>query len=182
MQAGTRLAAVGMAFTLVFLGAACSSSDAADKLTEKAIEDASGGDVDVDSKDGTVKYTDEDGNETEMNIDGEGASLPKDWPADLAPPDSVKLITSSTSTTGGTTTMTVLGEAEASLDDLVPAIKEQVTGAGYEITQDTSSDVTGGGYAGMTATKGDAELTVAVASDTTSKGKTTITMTLSSKA
>ena len=179
MSGRTRFAAIGMAVALILLGSACSSSDAADKLTEKAIENSGGGDVDIDSEDGTVKYTDEDGNETEMNIDGEGASLPKGWPSDLAPPDSVTLLSSSTSTTGGTKTMTVLGEAEASIDDLVPAIKEQVTAAGFEITQDTSSDLTGGGYAGLTATKGDQELVVAVASDATGSDKVTVTMTIS---
>jgi len=116
-----------------------------------------------------------------MNVDGEGASLPRGWPSDLAPPDSVKLITSSTSTVGDTKTMTVLGESEGSIDDLVPAIKEQVEGAGFEISQDTSSDVTGGGYAGLTAKKGGDELVVAVAADPSSDGKVTITMTISSK-
>jgi len=178
MQARTRAAALAMACTLVLLGA-CSSSDAADKPADEATEQTSGGDVDVNAKDGTVKYTDEDGNQTEMNIDGSGASLPKGWPADLAPPDSVTIITSRTSTDGKE--VTILGEAESSIDDLAAPIRDQVTGAGYTITQDTSSDVSGGGYAGMTAAKGDAELTVAISSDTTSKGKVTITMTLTSK-
>lgn len=181
MTGRTKVAAIGLAFGLVFTGAACSSSDAAEKLTEKAIEDAGGGDVDIDSEDGTVKYTDQNGNETEMNIDGDGASLPKGWPADLAPPDSVKLISSSSSTTGGEELMTVLGEAPATVDELLPAVKEQVTGAGFEITQDTSTEVTGGDYAGLTATKGDQTLAVSMAGDPTAD-KTTITMTITTKA
>ena len=176
----TKWAAMGLALGLVFVGAACSSSDAADKLTEKAIEKSSGGDVDIDSEDGTVKYTDENGNETEMNVDGSGAKLPDGWPKDLAPPDSVKLISTGTTTVSGVKTMTVLGEADASVDDLAAGVKGQITDAGFDITQDTSTDVTGGGYVGMTATKGGQELTVAIASGATG-GKTTVTMTLADK-
>lgn len=182
MSARTKAAAITMAAALILLGSACSSSDAAEKLTEKAIEDASGGDVDVDSEDGTVKYTDENGNETEMNIDGEGASLPEDWPSELDPPDSVTLITSNTSTTGGQTSMTVLGEAEGTIEDFAAGIKTQLEDGGYEITQDTSSSSTGGGYAGMSATKGDQEVTVALADDPVSDGGITITMTVTTKA
>jgi hypothetical protein len=163
---------------LIFTASACSSSDAATKLTEKAIEKQSGGDVDIDSDDGTVKYTDKDGNETELNIDGEGASLPKDWPSDLAPPDSVKLVTSNTATTGGKKTMTVLGEAEGTVEDFAPAIKSQLESAGYEITQDTTSSGSGGGYAGMTATKDGQQVTVALANDAASKGSVTITISI----
>jgi len=182
MNGRIKVAAIGLAVGLVFVGSGCSGSDAAEKLSEKAIEQSGGGDVDIDSEDGTVKYTDEDGNETEMNIDGEGASLPDDWPAALDPPDSVKLITSNTSTNGGDQVMTVLGEASGTIDDFQAAIKSQVTDAGYEVTQDTSSDVTGGGYAGMTATKGNETVVVAIASDPTRKGTVTITMTITSKA
>ncbi len=182
MNGRIKTAAISLAMGLVFVSSACSSSDAADKLTEKAIEKSGGGNVDIDSKDGTVKYTDKDGNQTEMNIDGDGASLPKDWPADLAPPDSVKIVTSNTSTTGGDQTMTVLGEASGTIEDFQAAITSQVTDAGYKVTQNTSSDVTGGGYAGMTATKGTDTLVVAIASDPTSDGKVTITMTITSKA
>ncbi len=177
----TKLVAVGLAFGLVFAGAACSTSDAAEKLTEKAIENQSGGDVDIDSEDGTVKYTDENGNETEMNVDGSGASLPEDWPADLAPPDSVTLISTGTTTVDGVKTMTVLGEADASVADLGEGVKTQITDAGFDITQDTTSEVTGGGYVGLTATKGDQELTVAIASGSTDDSKATVTMTLADK-
>jgi hypothetical protein len=182
MSARTKAAAITVAAALILLGSACSSSDAAEKLTEKAIEDASGGDVDVDSEDGTVKYTDENGNETEMNIDGEGASLPEDWPSELDPPDSVKLMTSNTSTTGGQKSMTVLGEAEGTIEEFASGIKAQLEDGGYEITQDTSSSSTGGGYAGMSATKGDQEVTVALADDPVSDGGITITMTVTTKA
>ncbi|HWJ64066.1 MAG TPA: hypothetical protein VNS19_19005 [Acidimicrobiales bacterium] len=180
MRVRTKVAAIGLALGLVLVGSACGSSDAADKPAKGGTEaGGKGGDVDIDAKDGTVKYTDEDGNETEMNVDGEGASLPKGWPEDLTPPDSITLITSTTSTSGGKKTMTVLGEAEASIDELVPAIKAQITDAGYEIAQDTTSEMTGGDYAGLSATKGDQDLMVAVAADPTDDAKVTITMTVS---
>ncbi|WP_421120115.1 hypothetical protein ACE2AJ_01840 [Aquihabitans daechungensis] len=185
MSRRTKTAAIGMVVGLALAVAACGGSEAADKLTEEAIEQSGGGDVDIDSEDGTVKYTDEDGNETEMNIDGEGASLPDGWPSELAPPDSVKLITSNTtndSTAGGDQVMTILGEASGTSDEFQAAIKEQVTDAGFDVAQDTASDVTGGGYAGLTAKKGEDTLVVAIASDPTREGTVTITMTLTSKA
>jgi hypothetical protein len=178
MRGRTKAAAIGVASALALVGAGCGSSDAADKPPKKP----PAGDVDIDSKDGTVKYTDEHGNETEMNLDGSGASVPKGWPSALDPPDSVTILSSGTTTRGGEKTMTVLGQADGSIAQLGPAVRDQVTAAGFDITQDTSSDVTGGGYIGMSATKGDDELVVALAADTTSKGKVTITMTLTSKA
>ncbi|MCU1369199.1 MAG: hypothetical protein JWO77_393 [Ilumatobacteraceae bacterium] len=180
MRTRTTLAAVGIALGLVLASTACGSSDASSKPTTTTSAKGNGGDVDIDG-DGTVKYTDEDGNETELDLDGSGASLPEDWPGDLAPPASVKLVTSTTATVDGDTTMTVLGEAQGTVADLVPSIKDQVEAGGFEITQDATGDASGSGYAGMTATKGGDELVVAIATDPSTKGKVTLTMTLTSK-
>ena len=182
MSGRIKIGAALVAVSLAFIPTGCGGSDAAEKLTEKAIEQGGGGDVDINSEDGTVKYTDENGNETEMNVDGEGASLPKDWPADLAPPDSVTLITSNTSTSGDEKTMTVLGQADGTVSDYVTAIKGQLEDAGYEITQDSTTAVDDGSYAGLTATKGDQEVTVTIASDASSSAKVSLTMTISGPA
>ena len=47
-----------------------------------------------------------------------------------------------------------------------------------DLVQTTSADMTGGGYAGMTATKGDKTLVVAIARDPSAEEKVTLTMTL----
>jgi hypothetical protein len=174
------LGAVVLAAGLVLVVPACGGSDDGGAATTTTADRPAGGDVDIDAKDGTVKYKDEDGNETEMALDGQGAELPDDWPSGLAPPDSVTIITSNTSTIDGDKTMTVLGEAQGSIDDLQQAIKAQVADAGFDVSQDTPTDLTGGAYAGMTATKGDDTLVVAIARDPSSDDKVTLTMTLTS--
>ena len=166
---------------LLLVGTACGGgSDAADGPTTTA-SGAGGGDVDVDAKDGTVKYTDESGNETEMNLDGSGAALPKGWPSALAPSDAVTIVTSNTSTIDGDDVLTVLGETTGSIGTLQAGIERQIDDAGYDLVQTTSADMTGGGYAGMTATKGDNTLVVAIARDPSAEEKVTLTMTLTTK-
>ena len=181
MSGYRKLAAIGVAAIAgAVVLAGCGSKSVEDKIAEKAIEHESGGDVDLNSKDASIKYTDKDGNQTELNTGG-GASIPDGWPKALDPPKSVKIITSSTTKVDGKTAMTVLGEAEGTIEDLVPAIKQQVTDAGFEITQDSSTNVSGGGYAGLSASNDEADLGVAVAQDATDSGKVTITMTITEK-
>jgi hypothetical protein len=180
MTRRTTAAAIGVAAALLLGASGCGGSDAATPSTTKPPNQGSGA-VDIDSKDGTVKYTDEDGNETEMNIDGAGASLPDGWPKDLALPKSVKLVTSTTSGTGGKEVLTVLGEASGTIDEYYAAAKARVTDAGFEVTQETGSDVTDGTYAGLSAAKGDQTLVVGITSDPTRKDAITISMTVTSK-
>ena len=178
MRASEKAAAIVVVIGLLLVGTACGGgSDAADGPTTTA-SGAGGGDVDVDAKDGTVKYTDESGNETEKNLDGSGAALPKGWPSALAPIDAVTIVTSNTSTIDGEEVLTVLGETTGSIGTLQAGIERQIDDAGYDLVQTTSADMTGGGYAGMTATKGDKTLVVAIARDPSAEEKVTLTMTL----
>lgn len=182
MRASEKAAAIVVVIGLLLVGSACGGgSDAADGPTTTAGGAGGGGDVDVDAKDGTVKYTDESGNETEMNLDGSGASLPKGWPSALAPTDAVTIVTSNTSTIDGEDVLTVLGETTSSIGTLQAGIERQIDDAGYDLVQTTSADMTGGGYAGMTATKGDKTLVVAIARDPSAEEKVTLTMTLTTE-
>jgi hypothetical protein len=182
MSKQAKLVATAMVAALAMGGVACGGGDdAADKIAEEIVEGQGGGDVDIDTDDGTVKYTDEEGNESEIDVSGDGASLPDDWPEALDPPDSVKIITASTTTVDGRVSMTVLGEAEGTIDDFLDGITQQVEAAGFEITQNTSTEVNSGGYAGLTGESADQDLVVAIAEDTTGEGKVTITMTLAAK-
>ncbi|MGN6695369.1 MAG: hypothetical protein ACTHN0_14430 [Aquihabitans sp.] len=173
----TKAAAMGVAVAAALVLGACgggsSSGGAAPK--DKPSSSSTKGSVDLDTEDGTVKYDDGEGNQTEMNIDGSGASLPDGWPKALAPPDSVTITTSSSSKDEG---LTLIGETEQTTAEVAAATKAQVTEAGYEVTQETSSDVTGDSYSGFTATKGDQELTVGVSTFSGGGGKTTLSMTL----
>jgi hypothetical protein len=178
MRASEKAAAIVVAIGLLLAGTACGggSDQAGEPTTTQAGK--AGGNVDVDSKDGTVKYTDESGNETEMNLDGSGAALPKGWPSALAPADAVTIVTSNTSTIDGDDVMTVLGETTGTIGTLQAGIERQIDDAGFDLAQTTSADMTGGGYAGMTATKGDDTLVVAIARDPSDEDKVTLTMTI----
>ena len=158
-----KLAGASLAALLVVAGVGCSGSDAAEKLTEKAIEEASGSqDVDIDA-DGNVKVTDEDGNTTEF---GTSAELPEEWPSDLAPPDSVNILASNTTTTDGKQELYVTAESSDSVADLYDGLKAQLTEAGYEITSDTVSDTgDGGSYASLSAEGAEFTASVSLASD-----------------
>lgn len=157
------LSVVPLAFA--FVGTACSGDDVADKITEKAIEQGSGGDVDIDSEDGKITYKDDEGNETQIDVNADGdASLPDGFPADLAPPDNVSIISSSTNTVNGVKSLFVLGETDASMDDMFEGIKNQLDGAGYTIVSETNSSSADGGYAGIVA-EGDYDVNVSISSD-----------------
>ncbi len=109
------------------------AATAADKITEKALEKSSGGKVDVDSKDGTVKLTDKDGNTSSY---GTGTELPKGWPDEsLNPPKSVTILASSITSTDGQKVLFVTAESSASAT-LYEGLKAQFEDAGYEITNE----------------------------------------------
>lgn len=172
------LAGIGLAGALLGATACGSASDKiAEKATEKAIENAGGGNVDIDTKDGKVKVsgkdgdvtyeTDEDGNVKITGDDGESsytvgddAKLPDGWPRDLKLPDGAKLTASSTSASGDgkayMVTAEISGKVKAAYEDL----KSQLTDAGYEIAGDSYTTTGDGDFASLSA-KGDA-FTVAV--------------------
>lgn len=169
-------AALGGAVALALVASACGgSSEGSDKPAEKPAGSSADGSVDLDTEGGTVKYDDGKGNQTNMNIDGSGAPLPDGWPAALAPPDSVTVQTSTTSDDGS---MTIIGDTDAATDAVSTALKAQVGQAGFDIGQETSSDVTGDGYAGFSAAKGDQQLVVSISKLTAGSAKTTVSMTL----
>ena len=161
-----KLAALSVASSLVLVGtAACSGDDVADNIAEKAIEQSGGGDIEIDSEDGKVTYTDEEGNESEIDVSGAGsAELPDGFPEDLAPPDSVRIISSSTNTVNGVQSMFVLAEADGTVDELFEGIKSQLGDAGYEIVSETNSSTSDGGYSGIVA-EGDYDVNVSISGD-----------------
>lgn len=173
-----KLAAVGLAAGMVVFGAGCGGgSDSADNAAEKLIEESTGGDVEVNSDDGSYTFTDEDGNTYEASTDGEGAALPDDWPADLAPPDDVTIVTASSNTVDGKQSMTVLAEAEGTVEEWAGGIKSQLEEAGYTIENDTTTSGTDGDYAGLSAS-GEYDVFASVTTSSDSEGKVTMTLTL----
>lgn len=170
MSVQRKLAGITLAAALVFAGAGC-GDDAAEKITEKALEKSSGGKVDVDSKDGTVKLTDKDGNTSSY---GTGTELPKGWPDELKPPKSITILASSTSTTNGKKQLFVTAESSATVTELSEGLKAQFEDAGYEITNESNLSSTDGGYASIEAKGPKYTASVSLAGDSSSKGKTTV--------
>jgi hypothetical protein len=157
------VAGAALAASLVLVGAAgCSSEDAGEKAGERLAEEMMGGDVDINAEDGSVKLTDEEGNTSEY---GSGAELPEGWPSDLALPDGVTILGSSTRTENGVETMFVTGESETSLDDLYEQIKKQLTDAGYEIVNDSNMSSSSGGFASVEATGDEYTANVTISED-----------------
>ena len=70
-----------MACSVLVLGCSQVSEKASEKLAEKALESASGGDVKVDLEDGQIKVESKDGSSTFKT--GEDLSWPKSMPADV---------------------------------------------------------------------------------------------------
>jgi hypothetical protein len=167
-----KVAGVALAASVVLLGAAgCGGGDeAGEKAGEELAEEMLGGDVDINSEDGSVKLTDEEGNTSEY---GSGTELPEDWPADLALPEGVTVLGSSSRTENGVETMFITAESETAIDDLFEEIKDQLTGAGYEIVNESNMSSTTGGFASLEA-KGDAFTANVTISEDPATNKTTL--------
>lgn len=169
MSVQRKLAGITLAAALVFAGAGC-GDDAAEKITEKALEKSSGGKVDVDSEDGTVKLTDKDGNTSSY---GTGTDLPEGWPDELKPPKTINILASSTSTTDGKKQLFVTAESTTDLATLAKGLKAQFEDAGYEITNESNLS-SADGYASLEAKGPKYTASVSLAGDASEKGKTTI--------
>lgn len=193
MTPRTIAAGVGLAASL-FLVAGCGAAvdKVAEKATEKAIENESGGKVDIDTDsgkvkvktdkgtyesdgNGNVKISGEDGN-TNFTA-GDGTKLPEDWPDELAPPDGTKLISASTSESGGKQVMTVMGEIDAPVKDVYDGLKDQLEGAGFEFSADSFGTAGGGSYGALAGKSDQWEVNASITSSG-SDGKTTVSMSL----
>ncbi|GAA3532139.1 hypothetical protein [Nocardioides daeguensis] len=123
----TRRAAIAVAAAaLLPLGLAACGDDAAENAAEKAIEDANGGDVDVDIDGDNVKIEGSDG------AVQYGSELPDDFPRDEVPLVGEVTIGTS-STTDGTKGWTVATTTDASPDDAFEEAKAALEDAGFAI-------------------------------------------------
>lgn len=114
----------------VFSLTAC--SQAAEKITEKIIEDNASGDVDVDLDDGSVNITDDDGNQFSA---GDSIDLPDNWPSDIPTFDG-NLTTVSIDKNGGS--VLASWTTDASLSDAYDSYSSALEAAGFTLTSDTT--------------------------------------------
>ena len=175
MTATRPVATLVLTAALLVGGVACGGSDddAATTTTTEATEAKVEVNLD-DSDNPTVEYTDEDGTTTEF-----GSSLPDGWPEALTPPTTITIVSSSTSEEDGGTQLFVTGESTEAFDAVYRGIKDQLKGAGFEITSDLSTDE--GDFAGLEASKGEVTANITVAGDATAK-KVTVLYTVAPEA
>ncbi|WP_426572854.1 hypothetical protein [Aquihabitans sp. McL0605] len=176
MRSSKKLSALALVVALPLAASACGGGS--DAATPASTTTTIAGKVDVKTDDGksSVEYTDKDGNTTTYGAD---ASLPEGWPQDLAPPATVRLVSSSSADTGGKKQLFVTGESTAPFDQLHDGIKAQLTAAGFDITNDVKTGAQGGsgGFAGVEASDKAFAASISIAEDTDAK-KVTILYTL----
>ena len=172
MQARARAVAVAVGSLLLVIATGCSNGSESSAETTTTTKPAGKVSYDPDSENPSVEYTDPDGNTSEF---GPGASVPEGWPAGLVPPDTITVVSSSSSESEGKKQLYVTGESTAALDEIYPALKAQLQTAGFEITQELDTDA--GDYVGIQATNDDFEANVSIAADPDS-GQLTILYTL----
>jgi hypothetical protein len=131
-----RRSVIGVAAAAALALGVAGCGNAAEELTERAIEEGTGGDVEID--DDGFTFTDEEGNEVAV---GDAAEVPENWPDDVPVPTGSIV---SASTAGGTTTLlvTVAEEPQPTFD----ALTNELTGNGW--SEQSLTDL-GGEYGGV---------------------------------
>lgn len=120
---------------------------AGETAMEKAIENGSSGDVDIDSDDGTVKVETEDGTTSY----GEDVDLPDDFPSDVPLPQSDhRVVSASTQGTGMFVTMSLTDvDYDAEVEHLTSGFEE----SGYTVADKMTSASEGQQFVMFTAEK-----------------------------
>ena len=115
---------------LALATSACSAEDVAESAAEKAMEQAGGGDVDIDSDGGTISMSSSEGT-VQM---GSGGSLPDAFPDDMPLPEGDYEVVSSFSQEGGDgIELQAALQVEASVDELADYFEQALPDSGWEI-------------------------------------------------
>jgi len=140
-------------FTIVMAGglavaaggglAACDSDDA----TENLVEEATGGDVDIDSDDGSISVETDDGSASFGSCEG----LPEDFPSDVPTPDADPTSCSRVAADETTNWTLVYSSDDA---DKIGDYKSTLEDDGFDITSEASYDAGDNSYETFSATKG----------------------------
>lgn len=163
-----KVAAAVFTVALVLGGTACGkvADKVANKATEKAIESQSGGNVDLDTKDGKLTVKTKDGETTYGTV----TKLPDQWPDEISFPKGTKLISSTTAKQSDGVTMSVGGVLKGGDGKAIAAkFASTLDDAGYEIENQTEGDYGGAYSSQLTAVKGDSRVAVIV-SDAAGEG------------
>jgi hypothetical protein len=112
----------------LLLASGCGAEDVADRVAEKAIENAGGGDADVDFDvdSGELKV------ETDEGSFSSGGSLPDDFPSDQIPLVDGDVIQAASSQQTGASGFVVLVMVDAGVDEALAEAERLLLDAGYE--------------------------------------------------
>jgi hypothetical protein len=138
----------------VFLGGCFLTDKIAEEVTEKAIENETGSDVELDTEDGGVSVETDEG---EMNI-GSKANIPDNFPSDIPLIDYSEILNSAvyTDDEDGTTTYQVMITSEENFEDTLEFYDDGMTDQGW----DREASVNSEGTSMLSNTKGENTCTV----------------------
>ncbi len=145
------------------------------KIAEKAIEKATGENIDLNLNENGVNVKDEEGNQTQI---GENAKLPDGWPTELAVYPDVKLSMSTKTKNGDTNKneFSILGEiTNGSIKDVYNWYKDKYS-SGWEVTTDQYTESNDGdvAYLNFKSDKYDVIVTVNNSDDTVAMTMTVV--------
>jgi len=139
---------------VVTAGCGAVADKAAEKATEEIVGQAGGGDVDINTKDGSVTFKSDDGSFSMDSEDGsfnmesddgslsmKSGELPADWPEDLLPlPKDATIISGSTMGSSDMSVLSVTFTTDDAIEKIADRWTDALTAAGYErnMNMDTS--------------------------------------------
>jgi hypothetical protein len=164
MNKALGVAALGVALVV---GAGCggAADSAAERLSEEAIEEAAGGEVDI--EDGSAKVTNEDGSSFEVGT----GDLPEGWPEDIPMPEGTEITSSAKGADGSDQSFTVTATTSLSPEE----VDAHFADLGWDSESESSSEAGGETYLSRTLVSGDQRLSVGVS---TASGETTFNLVL----
>lgn len=116
----------------------CSGEDLAESIAEEAAEQAAGGEVDIDSDDGSLSIESSEGS-VQM---GTGGSVPESFPDDLPLPDADYEVVNSFEQSGEDgLQLQVAVQTAAPVEDLVAYFEQALPEAGWEITDQRRAEM-----------------------------------------
>ncbi|MCL4378058.1 MAG: hypothetical protein M1475_05855 [Actinobacteria bacterium] len=162
---------LGVAIILSFAGCAKIGT----KIAEKAIENAAGGDVDLNLDKGGATIKDEKGGQTQI---GENVKLPDGWPSDTPVYPDVKLSMSTKTKNGdtGKNEFSIIGEiTKGSIKDVYNWYKDKY-GSGWEAVTDQYTESNDGdiAYLNLKSNKYEVGVMLGKSGETTSMTMTVI--------
>ena len=143
-----RIIVVTLLVALLALGAT-GCQRAVDRAVERTIEESTG--IRIDEDEDRVTITGGDGEEYTM--EGDGSSLPDDWPADVPVYPDMRIESSTTMRMGDDVQFVVSATTSDDVSDVYEWYRDELPDAGWEITGDFSIEQNGERTANISSSK-----------------------------